>query len=97
MSPPTQVHSTEEVDVALYVSLGVSGAVVVLIVAVVIVIICLRMRMSESKPAFNSFKSEDMYGCISTTDENATSPSEGCATTDNTHASSNPAYGMVHH
>ena len=40
MSPSREVHST---DVMLYVvSLGVSGAVVVLIVAAAIVIICLR-------------------------------------------------------
>lgn len=99
MSPSTQVHSTKEIDVALYVSIGVSGAVVVLIVAVVIVIVCLWMKISESKPATNSFKSEDMKDYISITDENiiCTSPNEAYTTIENIHASRNPAYGMVHH
>ena len=88
-SPSTQVHSTEGIDVALYVSIGVSGAVVVLIVAAVIVIICLRMRMSGSKPATSSLISEDY---LSTTDENVTPPNKAYATTDDIHASSNPAY-----
>ena len=97
MSPSREVHST---DVTLYVvSLGVSGAVVVLIVAAAIVIICLRMRLCKHKPA--SFKSEDTYDehtydYISTTDEDGvitTLPNEAYAATD---SSPNPAYGMVH-
>ena len=82
VSPSTEVHSTDEIDVTLYVSLGVSGAVVVIIVTAAIVIICLRMRLYERK--LDGFKSEHIYDYISTTYGN-----EAYATT------ANPAYGMV--
>ena len=90
VSPSTEVHSTEEIDVTLYVSLGVTGAVVVLIVTAAIVIISLRIRLFEHKPGF---KTEHIYDYISTTDGTATittSPNEAYAITDN------PAYGIVH-
>ena len=80
VSPSTEVRGTEGKDVTLYVSLGVSGAVVVLIVIASIVIICLMMRLC--KPA--GFKSEQKYDYISTTDETATtttSPNETNTTT----------------
>ena len=90
VSPSTEVHSTDEIDVALYVSLGVSGAVVVVVLIVVatIVILCLRVKR---KPA--SSKSEHTYEYLSNTDGNATVttlPNEPYATT------ANPAYGMLH-
>ena len=96
-SPSTEVHSTDEIDVTLYVvSLGVSGAVVVLIVTAAILIICLRMRLCKCTPA--SFKSEHTYDYISTTDGNTTIttlPNQAYAATDNLPM---PAYshGMVH-
>ena len=86
VSPSTEVHGTEEIDVTLYVSLGVSGAVIVLIVTASIVIICLRMRLYECKPA--SLKSEHIYDYISTTDGNATVNTSTYSTT------ANPAYDI---
>ena len=48
LSPSTQVHSTDEVDVKLYVIIGVSGAVVVVLIATAAIgIICLRKRQSK--------------------------------------------------
>ena len=95
-SPSTEVHSTDEIDVTLYVvSLGVSGAVVVLIVTAAILIICLRMRLCKRIPA--SFKSEHTYDYISTTDGNTTittSPNVAYVTSGNIPVSSNPA--LVH-
>ena len=42
LSPSTPVHSTDEVDATLYVSIGVSGAVVVVLIATVIgVCVCI--------------------------------------------------------
>ena len=93
VSASTEVHGTDEIDVTLYVSLGVSGAVVVLIVTASIVIICLRMRLYKCKPA--SLKSEHIYDYISTSDGSATittSPNETYATTDSI---PNLAYGMM--
>ena len=48
LSPSTQVHSTDEVDATLYVSIGVSGAVVVLIATAVIGIsVCIIMYLRK--------------------------------------------------
>ena len=48
LSPSTQVHSTDEVDATLYVSIGVSGAVVVLIATAVIgICVCIIMYLRK--------------------------------------------------
>ena len=164
LSPSTQVHSTDEVDAKLYVSIGVSGAVVVVLLIIATAVngfICLRNRQSKRRNkndavkisenvaygtnmdgsctvayganmdmscnvaygtnmdmscnvAYDtnqnememncnvayesaSFKGEDTYDYISTTDGNdiiITSPNEAYTTTNNGHTQ---AYGMVHH
>ena len=48
LSPSTQVHSTDEVDATLYVSIGVSGAVVVVIATAVIgICVCTIMYLRK--------------------------------------------------
>ena len=106
LSPSTQVHSTDEVDATLYVSIGVSGAVVVVLIATVIgisvcIITYLRNRQVKLVNVTTTYY-DYIPATVSTTDGNdiiTTSPNEAYASIVNVPVSSNHAYGMVtvHH
>ena len=62
LSPSAQVHSTDEVDVTLFIIIGVSGAVVVLIAPVVFVILIIFLSKRRNNLSTVNIIENTAYG-----------------------------------